>query len=406
MRERITEQLIKRMAANRPRMGNRVAYDSDVIGFGVRVTATGAVAFVLRYVHRGRERRMTLGKHPDLSPSAARDMAIELRGEIVGGRDPLADRRSRLTGPTLSAFCDRYIAEYAEKEKKASSVREDRRLIKRHIRPTLGTLRTVDVSRQDILRLRDDLSRTPYEANRVLALLSKMFNLAELWEIRPDGSNPCRHVKKFPEKRRQGSLSAGELARLGQALVDDRCGAHGSVLNVLRLLLLTGCRVSEIRELQWGWIKWEEAAIHFPDSKTGAKVHRLGNGAIALLKCIRASQQGSNPLVFPGLKDPSVPISMTTVSHTWHRVRTRAGLAGKRIHDFRHTRGSWAASTGANAFLVRDALSHRNVGTTDRYVQFEADPLRQLNDTLDRQIEAALRGETVKMVGARQRSAA
>lgn len=392
MRTRITEQLVRRVRLTPPARGNRLEWDSDVVGFGVRITANRAVSFVLRYIHNGRERRLTIGRHPDLSAGAARDRAIELRGEVVRGHDPLADRQAGRRVPSLKALCERYLREYAEMRKKPSSAREDRRLIDRRILPALGNRRLNDITRQDIGAVHNDLSSTPYEANRTLALLSKLFNLAEAWGLRSEGPNPCQKISKFPEKKRKGSLTADELRILGSALqkAKDKGTMHVRVLSVLYFLLFTGRRVSEACRLEWAWVSLEDGVIYFPDSKTGPKEHRLGASAVQLLSELQVGRGHSGAFVFPALRDPNRPMPISTVEHVWQRLRDIAPLPGKRLHDLRHTRGSWAAKIGANAFLIRDILAHKNVGTTDRYINFETRDLRDLNNAVDQQLTIAM----------------
>jgi integrase len=396
--EHISEKTVRRIKKHPPTHGNQVVWDDEVVGFGVRITSSGAVSFVLRYVTQGRERRLTIAKHPDLSPGAARSLAIQLRGDVAHGQDPLAEREKLRRGVTVSALCQRYLSDYAQKRKKASSVSEDRRLIDKRIKPKLGALRTLAVTRQDIVSIHNGLSGTPYEANRTLALLSKMFNVAELWGLKPDGSNPCRHVRRFPEKKRNGAFSHAEVARLGEALrqAESRGRETAAVLALLKFLIFTGCRLSEARALRWEWIDWERASIAFPDSKTGPKVHRLGRGALQILSNRFQERTSASPYVFPAPKNRSCEMPVGTVEHCWQRLREQAGLEGKRLHDFRHTRGTWAAETGANAFLVRDILSHKNVGTTDRYVKIGPDPVRHLNDALDKKLETLLKSEPLK----------
>ncbi|MBL8662266.1 MAG: tyrosine-type recombinase/integrase [Candidatus Odyssella sp.] len=393
MPAKITEQTIRRLKAAPPAAGNVVDWDSDVTGFGVRVTKAGSVSFVLRYVQRGRERRLTLGKHPDLSVGAARTMAIELRGDVARGQDPLAERKKGHRTPNVRMLCERYMEEHAKIRKKPSSIAEDKRLIEKKIKPHLGSLRLDSVVRTDIIDLHTRYAATPYESNRVLALLSKMFNLAEVWGLRPDGSNPCRHVKKYPERKRNGAFSADELRRLGDAMRASATNGpdDDTALSALLFLLLTGCRLSEARLLQWSWIRWDDGFIAYPDSKTGPKTHYFGLAADALLRRLWDKRRDASPFVFPAIKDRQAPLPTPTIQHAWQRLRKAAGLDGKRIHDFRHTRGTWAAASGANAFLVRDALAHRNVGTTDRYVRIAADPLRRLNDELDKAFMSAMR---------------
>ena len=147
----------------------------------------------------------------------------------------------------------RFLKDYVPDHCKPSTAEEYRRSVKIFIDPRIGNLRVPDVQRSHIAALHHDLRETPYQANRTLGVLSKIFNHAELWELRPDGSNPCRHVKQFKEEKRERFLSDGEYHRLGAALGEIK--AEGSetpaAITAIRLLMLTGCRLSEIRKLRW-----------------------------------------------------------------------------------------------------------------------------------------------------------
>ena len=138
--------------------------------------------------------------------------------EVARGHDPKALERARRSAPTVAELCDRFLAEHAATKKRASSVRMDKANLRLHVLPALGRLKVQDVARADVAQLHHAMRSTPGAANRVLALLSKMFNLAERWGLRPDHTNPCRHVERYAEHGMEGFPSAEELARLGEAL--------------------------------------------------------------------------------------------------------------------------------------------------------------------------------------------
>ncbi|MBP7339717.1 hypothetical protein [Niveispirillum sp.] len=120
-----------------------------------------------------------------------------------------------------------------------------------------------------IHELHQFLKHIPYQANRTLGVLSKMFNLAEIWGLRPDGSNPCLHVKKYREEKRERLLGADEYASLGQALAEIKADGSESpaVLATVWLLMLTGCRLGEIMTLKWSYVDWQARALPLPDSR-------------------------------------------------------------------------------------------------------------------------------------------
>ena len=170
---------------------------------------------------------------------------------------------------------------------------------------------------------------TPYQANRTVGVLSKMFNLAELWGIRPDGSNPCLHVKLYREEKRKRFLSQDELVRLG--CVVDEIEREGSAtrpaVTAIRLLMLTGCRRSKIQTLRWEHVDFGAGEPHLPDTKTGARVVPLAPSAIRLLAALPRDQE--YPWVIAGKKPGS---HLTDLHHPWWRIRARAGLHDVWIH--------------------------------------------------------------------------
>ncbi|HEX4615786.1 MAG TPA: integrase arm-type DNA-binding domain-containing protein, partial [Stellaceae bacterium] len=210
------------------------AWDDRIPGFGVKVTPAGKRIYVLKYRAGGAQRWLVLGRHGDLTAEEAQKKAIRLRGAVADGKDPARLRDEHAAEPIVDELADRYLAEYAEPHKKPRSVEEDRRNLKLHIRPELGALKVSAVARQDILKLHHKMRATPGAANRALALMSKMFGLAEDWGIRPEGSNPCRRIKKFDERARERFLTKDELQRLGRALEEaERDGEHPSGIGII-----------------------------------------------------------------------------------------------------------------------------------------------------------------------------
>jgi hypothetical protein len=222
-----------------------VLWDSELKGFGARVQRGGAKSYVLHYRAGGGRgaplRKLTIGRHGSpWTPETARREAKTLLGMIEDGADPAADKMARREAPTIAELAERFLAEHAETKRKASTAAEYKRLLDKIILPALGNPKVADVTRAEIAKLHHANRAAPYQANRVLAVLSKMFNLAERWGLRPDGSNPCRHVEKFVERKRERMLSPAELARLGDALAAHD-GSPYAVFPV-KLLVFTGAR--------------------------------------------------------------------------------------------------------------------------------------------------------------------
>lgn len=395
MKMRLTKTAVEALA---PADSDTYAWDDKTPGFGVKVTPKGARVYVLKYRAGRAQRWMVLGRHGDVTVEQARKKATKLRGAVADGKDPARARDARAAAPTIDELADRFLDEYAEPHKKPRSVEEDRRNLKIHVRPELGHMKAGDVTRQDILKLHHKMRETPGAANRVVALLSKMFALAEEWGVRPEGSNPCRKVKKFEENARERFLATEELQRLGKALdAAERDGEHPSGIAIIRLLLLTGCRLSEILTLQWSFIDFEHSVLRLPDSKTGAKVVRLGAPALDLLAKLPRFE---GPFVFPRARGAKVAPDrkrrvgaghFVGIERIWQRVRARAALDDVRLHDLRHTFASWGVMGGVSLHMTGALLGHRQSQTTMRYAHLADDPLQAAAERVAGRIAATMK---------------
>jgi integrase len=388
------------------------AWDSEVRGFGVRRQRRNAVYIVKFRDAAGRQRLITIGRHGpgEWSADRARREAIKIRGMVVAGQDPAADRDQAKNAPTFAEFSARYMAEYAEAQKKPRTLVEDRRLLKQRIMPVLGTIKLREITRSDVARFQAGMRATPVAANRATALLSAILGWAERVGERQDGTNPCRHVDRYPEKARERLLTAPELARLGDALdraaepwTDagkatwrDECQAQAKALGIpeprisgwaagrmpvrdtaedwravaaFRLLAFTGARLSEILTLRLDWIDAPSGVARLPDSKTGAKNLYLPPGALAVLETL--PRFASNPHVLPGDRAGS---HFVGVQKPWQRIRALAALPDVRIHDLRHAFASTAVAAGDSLFIVGKLLGHRQASTTERYSHLAPDP--------------------------------
>ena len=344
---------------------------------------------------------MTIGRHGALTPDEARKRARRLLATVGDGVDPAGERARARQAPTMVQLCDRYFAEHVDEHNRASTAKEFRRLAEKRIKPALGALKAADVTREDVIKLHRSMRATPRQANHVLAVLSKMFHLSELWEIRPDGSNPCRHVKRYAECKRERFLSEAELTRLGAALdkAENAARELPGVVAAIRLLALTGCRLGEILGLRWADVDFAAGALHIRDAKAGGRNQTIGALALAMLDGLPRTSEW---VVFS--TSPDKPLPTSTIEGSWSRLRRRAGIEDARLHDLRHTVGTFAGQAGANAFLVRDMLGHKTLAMTGRYVSRDADPLRALSDKVESRIAAAMAGGSGEVVefGARQ----
>jgi integrase len=266
--------------------------------------------------------------------------------------------------------------------KKASSRKEDQRLWEQRILPSLGNLKVSSLDRSDIAKLHHSLSHLPITANRVLSLLSKALNLAELWGYRPNHSNPCLHVKKYTEQKRERFLSQEEIVRLLDILDEEEKESQNLwALYAIRLLLITGCRLNEILTLKWEEIDFANQCFRLSDSKTGKKLIYISSFVMELLKKIPQLQ--SNPYVICGDKEKS---HLVNLQKPWRRIRTKIGLEDVRLHDLRHTFASIAASKGLSLPIIGALLGHKQTQTTARYAHLIGQPLLEASQKISEQI--------------------
>ena len=345
-----------------------VYWDGELTGFGLRVRRSGRKSYVVQTRIAGKLCWFTIGPHGPLNPDQARARALEILACAKKGIDPRDADARREAEPSMADLGRRFLEEYVPVHCKPSTREEYRRSVRLFVDPVIGELRVPEVQRKDIAALHHGLRDKPYQANRTLGVLSKMFSLAEVWGWRPDGSNPCRHVKRYKEHKRERFLSPEETERLGQVLRDAE-EEMPSAVAAFRLLLLTGCRMSEIRDLRWEYVKND--CIELPDAKTGGRVVPLGPEARAVLSAL--PRQDDNPWVIGGKLPGS---HLTDLQRPWRRIRERAGLEDVRIHDLRHSFASRALALGESLTMIGKLLGHTQVQTTARYAHLARDSIQ------------------------------
>jgi integrase len=388
MRGKITKRAVD---ALRPAADGRelVLWDIDLAGFGVRVQRGGAKTYILKYrAGKGRAaplRKLTIGKHGSpWTPDQARAEAKRLSGLVAHGKDPADARASAKAAPTVADLAQRFLVEHAEAKRKASTAAEYRRLLEKVILPALGMRKVADLTRAEINKLHHANRSTPYQANRTLAVMSKMMSLSEQLGLRPDNSNPCRNVEKFAERKRERFLSADELSRLGDVLT--RYDGSPYYAAAIKLLVFTGARLGEVLGLQWQWIDFERGETRLPDSKTGAKTIHLPPPALAVLADLRRVE--GNPYVIVG---GVASAALVNLEKPWRAIRKAAGLEDVRLHDLRHAFASVAAASGMGLPIIGKMLGHSQAQTTQRYAHLASDPVKAAAAVVAGKIAAAMR---------------
>jgi len=357
------------------------AKDTDVVywdellpGFGVRIKASGAKSYVIQYRSRetGRSRRKTLGQHgPLMSLNQARELAKGHLSDVVRGLDPVASAQAARNSPDVKELVAEYLSKHAIPKKRPKSIKNDISMLDRFVTPKLGKFKVAEVRYQDIQSLHNGMRKTPYQANRTLSLLSKMFELAIRWRWRAD--NPVRGVEKFHEEKRHRWLNDAELAKLTKALNEH---PNQKTANAIRLQLLTGSRIGEVLTARWDDFDLERGVWTKPSHHTKQKRTEhlpLSKATCELLVKMRENTQNSD-LLFSG-RNPEKPLS--DLKKFWRSILTSSGIEDYRIHDNRHTHASQLVSSGLSLAIVGRLLGHTNPNTTQRYAHLADDPLRE-----------------------------
>jgi integrase len=398
-----------------------VAWDDDISGFGVRVRPSGAKTYIVQYrAGAGRKaptRKLTLGPVGKLTPDEARTLARKAVGSIAHGADPAGKRADDRKGLTVAELTHAFLADHVEAKRRAGTARHYRDILERIVIPALGTTKADRMSRPDLAKLHLKWKRTPYQANRIVAVVGSMYSFAGKRGLVPEGLNPARGIEKFAEDGRERFLSTEELVRLGAANrkaekdgiawdVDEIkptskhvpkrnrrtvIGPHAAA--AIRLLLFTGCRLREILHLKWEHVDFERGLLFLPESKTGKKTVVLNAPALAVLNGLDRVGQ----YVVAG-DDPNEP--RADLKRPWAMVTREAGLDGLRIHDLRHSFASFGAGGGLGLPLVGKLLGHANAVTTARYAHLDADPLRVASERIGSTIAAAMGEQEHRKSGA------
>jgi integrase len=389
------------------------AGDGAIKGFGVRMKPSGAASYLVQYRTReGRTRRLVLGRVGILTPDEARTLAGDKLKLVAHGGDPSADRHLAREALTVAELADLYLREgpAAKPNKKASSWAADGSNIERHVKPLLGRKTAKALVQADIAKFQSDVAAGQSRADiktkergraiveggrgtaaRSLAVFGAMLQFAVGRKLIP--ANPAKGVPLLKGEKKERFLSEAEVARLADTLaaMEREDLLSPSAAAAVRLLLLTGCRKSEILSLRWDWVDVERGCLRLPDSKTGAKVVPLAAAAMELLHGLPHASE----YVLPAGKGTG---HYTGLQKDWERVRVRAGLLGLRLHDMRHSFASFAVADGHTLFMVGKVLGHKQARTTEGYAHLAADPLRVVADRTGARIAAAMRGGNVAEV--------
>ena len=352
--------------------------DTLVPGFLCKITPAGRKVFMLQYrTNAGERRKPALGQYGELTVEQARSLAQEWLAQVRRGGDPGAAKTEARKAPTVKELCAKFMEDYSKHRNKPSTQKGYQGNIDRNIIPILGRMKVQDVKRPDVAAMMKKLDYKPGEANKALAVLRKMFNLAEVWGYRPDGSNPCRHIPLYTGGKTTRLITDDEMAKLFKYL--EQIEAEGLVPYVIplaiRLQFEFAARRSEIVLLEWEWIDLENRRVVWPDSKTGGMSKPMSEEAYRLLST--APRQEGNPYVLPSPRHPGEHLTTGEYYNGWSRTLKAAGVPHVGTHGIRHRSVTDIANSGIPVKVGMVLTAHKTVTMFMRYIHTEDDPVRQ-----------------------------
>jgi len=343
-----------RVRALKPRGSARDVRDGRLKGFGVRVTPSGAMRWFVHCQHGGRRVWKTVGDASTMGADEARARAAAMLAAIRQDVPPLASPEETVLEAVAEAAFRRH-----ERTWKPGTLRVNRGYLRCQILPRFAELQVADITRQDIVKWFASLRATPVAADRSMPVLSVIMREAERMGFREEGSNPCRGIRRYRRKGRERFLSDAEIGALG-ACLDAREASRPLAVAAVRLILLTGCRKSEILTLRWTDLR--EGALFLRDGKTGPRTVWLSRAALDALDGVART----SAWVFPCRRGDG-PRSRIWLDTFWSDARAEAGLCDVRLHDLRHAYASVALRSGESVIAIGWLLGHRSAETTLRY---------------------------------------
>ena len=352
--------------------------DTLVPGFLCKITPAGRKVFMLQYrTNAGERRKPALGQYGELTVEQARSLAQEWLAQVRRGGDPAADKAEARTAPTVKELCAKFMEDYSKQRNKPSTQKGYQSVIDRNIIPMIGRLKVRDVKRPDIAGMMKKMAHKPADANRTFGVMRRMFNLAEVWGYRSDGTNPCRHVPMYPNGKATHLISDEDMGRIFRHL--DKLEAEGLENYVIplaiRLQFEFAGRRSEIVGLQWDWVDLENRRVVWPDSKTGGMSKPLSEEAHRLLST--APRREGCPHVLPSPSHPGQHLTTGEYYNGWSRALKAAGATHVGTHGIRHRSATDIANSGIPVKVGMALTAHKTVAMFMRYVHTEDDPVRQ-----------------------------
>jgi integrase len=357
----------------------RTVFAPDLPGFGIRHYWSGRRVYIVQCRMGGRMRTVTIGSVALVGRRAARDVARRVLLRAYVGENPAETRARVRAAPTFGDFLEEYWTRVSPTWK--PTTQESQASYRRAYLDSAFPGKFIDeIEQEHVARWFAETTERagPGGANRAFEILRALMNKAEDWGYRAQSANPCAGVRTNRRRKIERQLSEEELARLGQALrsVGEpfplQCAA-------LTLLLLTGCRRSEILDLRWSEVKGHR--LRLEDSKTGPRTVWLGDQARALIEGL--PRRRGEGLVFP----LAAQSRRNALNHTWRLVCAEARLTRLRVHDLRHAFASFAGNQSETLPMIGKLLGHAKIATTARYAHVSDDAARDACERIGKLIE-------------------
>lgn len=360
--------------------------DKQIAGLGILALPSGVKTWYLRYREpSGKQQTQKLGSAGIITVRVAREEAHKILAAVARGEAPGTTRKLLGKGPTVADLYQR-VAETHYPKLRPASVIGYNVLWRKHMLPAIGSEKVATLGSAQVMRMIEKLPRI--QANRSLAVLRKALNLAELWEMRPRGSNPCRGVPSNAERKRERYLTEDELARLLDACEEFAVTPlRWRFTQLIKLLLFTGARRDEIRAARWDWVDERTGQLVIPADhhKTGSDGHRrtiyLSPPAMRVLRDLR--KQARNGWIIAGQDDGP----LVGVGKMWAQLLEIAGIKNLRVHDLRHSYASFANDAGLSLPQIGGLLGHKSPITTARYLHLRNKTAAQIAAKVSAQIK-------------------
>lgn len=373
--------------------------DTLVPGFLCKITPAGRKVFMLQYrTNAGERRKPALGLYGELTVEQARSLAQNWLAEVRRGGDPGGDKAQARQAPTVKELCTKFMEDYSKQRNKPSTQHGYQSVIDRNIIPILGRMKVQDVKRPDVAAMMKKMAHKPADANRAFSVMRKMFNLAEVWGHRTDGTNPCRHVPMFPAGKSTHLISDEEMGKLFRHL--DQLEAEGLESSVIplaiRLQFEFAARRSEIVLLEWAWVDLEQRRVVWPDSKTGGMSKPISEEAYRLLST--APRYEGSLYVLPSPRNPMKHLTTGEYYNGWSRALKAAGVTHVGTHGIRHRSATDIANSGIPVKVGMMLTAHKTVAMFMRYVHTEDGPVRQAAELVANRRKSVVAGTMVTPV--------